>query len=155
MTTHFILLLPSVFIATPSPYSEPLIFPFPLQITCTLLFPFILLQPSFQLKPFLSLKEVPHSNFHGQIPGALLFSSLLLPNPPVLAVIPLYFAGSCSYHKPCIHIWRFAARSLQWERTRDICLSGSELPHSIRSFLLSCLPTKFKVSFFFLLIYCF
>lgn len=38
------------------------------------------------------------------------------------------------YSRLGAHIWKFGLRSLEWEKACNICLSGSRLPHSIKSF---------------------
>lgn len=39
------------------------------------------------------------------------------------------FPVFCTYSRLYICIWRFHVRNFEWERSHDICLSGSELSH--------------------------
>lgn len=45
----------------------------------------------------------------------LLVPSLLLPNPPILAMVLFYFTGFCSYYRLCILNWRFGVTALFFE----------------------------------------
>jgi len=82
--------------------------------------------PSQEVQPFpISLiRSLYPANSHSIVLHAPLLSG-------VLSYSPIF----CSNYSLCAHIWRFGAKSLQWERACDICLSGSQLPQSIWSFL--------------------
>lgn len=84
------------------------------------------------LLPF-SLRKTSHfPNTAFQIIYTPLFPSL----PPFhSAMVPFYFRVFYSSSRLCTHIGTLGARSLRWERTCEVCLSGTRLPYSIWSCL--------------------
>lgn len=78
----------------------------------------------------------------------LLVPSLLLPNPPILAMVLFYFTGFCSYYRLCTLNWRFGVTALFfWDTGLELInksrLAGlSPFPSSG---LTSCQTFVFKV----------
>jgi hypothetical protein len=85
--------------------------------------------------PYPSIFRATHfSYFLHQIIYTLLFSSLLFPQLQTLQDNrPFFFLVASVIQRH----WRFGPRKLRWERTFDIHLSGSVLPHSIWSFVVA------------------
>lgn len=54
-----------------------------------------------------------------------LSSSLSLSHPCTMSTVPFCCPGFCSYPRTSACIWGCGARSLRWERTRNICLNSS------------------------------
>lgn len=112
----------SLFTSLPLP-NESSLFPFPLSDPLYCAIPFSLSFSSVFIYLPLFLKR-PLTQFPDQIICSLLIPSLLLPNFPILAIVPFYFLDFCSY-KLHTHISRFGARSLQWEKICHMSFSVS------------------------------
>lgn len=70
------------------------------------------------------------------------------------AVVPLYFPDFCAFSILWTHFWRFGVRSLQWERTFCVSLSGSKMTSlSINFCSYIHLLVNFMILFFFIMEY--
>lgn len=135
-------------------------FPFPWKAPLSHFFLSDHLYPALPLQPPLAFCDwsfypsirSPFTHFHTQAPCTLLNPLSIAPQPSFPVVVSFYFPGLYSYHRLHSHIWRFQAKSLQYESTSNICLSKPVLPHPILPCLVPSIYLLVKLIWFFSLL---